>query len=257
MSGQKLKGIERSHASKLSQEVYPNGVKRGDPEVQCKYCQHRFRAGAGRIRSHLLGTKDGVSACSEVPDIVTYALKRKQTEKSEETAAKKRKQELDLQTRSSSDPETSDSSKVNPISTAYAKVDKAGTDAAIARYFYDNGLPFHSARSQTYVDMVHSINRMPPGYNPPNVKQLREGLLIAEKARIDAQLQSCIDSSAQTGTDLTSDGWQDASHRPLLNILLVTPKGAQFVKALTARRRNRLFVLVKCTALFYLCFPSG
>ena len=31
---------------------------------------------------------------------------------------------------------------------------------------------------------------------------------------------------------LTSDGWQDAQKRPLLNVCAITPAGAQFIKAI-------------------------
>ena len=31
---------------------------------------------------------------------------------------------------------------------------------------------------------------------------------------------------------LTSDGWQDAQKRPLLNVCAITPAGAQFIRAI-------------------------
>ena len=114
---------------------------------------------------------------------------------------------------------------------AYAKVDKASADASVARIFYANGLPFNAARSKEYQAMIDQVTRMPPGHKAPDYNKLRNEMLQTEKDRIEKDLSACVSNSAETGSDLTSDGWTDAAHRPLLNILLVTVQGAQFVQA--------------------------
>ena len=105
-----------------------------------------------------------MSACPSVLDEDKALIANKQTDKAAETAAKKRKVELDNLTRSNSDPlaESSNSSRGNPITLAFQKVDKAAADASVARFYYANGLPFHSACSKEYQDMVNNITRMPP-----------------------------------------------------------------------------------------------
>lgn len=52
-------------------------------------------------------------------------------------------------------------------------------------------------------------------------------------------MKSCIDSSAKAGSDITSDGWSDARSRPLLNFLLLTTKGAQFIKAVDTTGQSK------------------
>ncbi len=68
MSGISKFGDEWSYVKIKHQPLNANGTKRGDPEVECLQCGHMFRGGASRIRSHLLGTKDGVSACEKVSE---------------------------------------------------------------------------------------------------------------------------------------------------------------------------------------------
>lgn len=197
------RGIEWSHVVITHQEKHASGLNRGDPEVKCIHCDHPFCGGASRNRSHLLGTNQVVAKCNKISDEDKALIAKKQSDKAAEAATKKRKVELDGLTRNNSDPlaESSNSSRGNPITSAFAKVDKAAADASVARFYYANGLPFHSARarSQEYQDMVSNITRMPPGYRPPNVNQLREGLLTAGKKRIDSDLTACIDSKGSKG----------------------------------------------------------
>ena len=85
-------------------------------------CGHIFRGGASRIRSHLLGTKDGVSACDAVSEEDKQKLSKIAQKKSEQQLSKKRKTDLDNLTRSNSDPSaasTSNSSRFNPITSAF------------------------------------------------------------------------------------------------------------------------------------------
>lgn len=242
MSGISRLGAEWSYVKIKHQPLKPDGTKRGDPEIECLQCGHVFRGGASRIRSHLLGTKDGVSACDAVSEEDKQKLGKIAQEKSEQQLSKKRKTDLDNLTRSNSDPSaasTSNSSRFNPITSAFQKVDKASADASVARFFYANGLPFNAARSSQYSDMIDQITKMPPGYKPPTYNRIRDELLDQEKARVAADLKSCIDSSAKAGPDITSDGWSDARSRPLLNFLLLTTKGAQFIKAVDTTGQSK------------------
>lgn len=65
-----------------------------------------------------------------------------------------------------------------------------------------------------------------PGYNP-----LRDRLLRDARQRVDADLEVYWQEAKYTGIVLMSDGWTDASHRPLMNVLAATPKGHCFLFA--------------------------
>ncbi len=64
------------------------------------------------------------------------------------------------------------------------------------------------------------------------IQCLAWSLLETAKAKVDCLLNVWrAEGKRTTGFVLTSDGWEDVSGRPLINILLSTPKGAHFVEA--------------------------
>lgn len=70
-------------------------------------------------------------------------------------------------------------------------------------------------------------------YRGPSHEAIRGELLDAVKAKVEDGCKSWWDHTIKvTGFVLGSDGWTDAQHRPLLNIMLVSPKGVKFVRAL-------------------------
>lgn len=103
MPGAPKRGIEWLSYKVLHQEVKSDGSKKGDPKVECIHCKHVFFGGATRLRSHLLGTKQGVSACTCISEEDKQAIEKVATEKATEQSAKKQKTELDVLTRSNSD----------------------------------------------------------------------------------------------------------------------------------------------------------
>ena len=65
---------------------------------------------------------------------------------------------------------------------------------------------------------------------PHTRQRLATDMLEKEHAAVQDSLSSYMSTLPHAGT-VTSDGWQDARSRPLLNILLVTCKGSCFLRA--------------------------
>ena len=87
--------------------------------------------------------------------------------------------------------------------------------------------------SSYFQEMLTAVAAHGPGYKPPNVNQLREGLLDAEHASVKAQVDSLHKSNLEKlGCTVASDGWSDTQNRPLLNIMWVTTSGAVFAKSI-------------------------
>lgn len=83
--------------------------------------------------------------------------------------------------------------------------------------------------------MIRAIANFGPGYKPPGYHALRTNLLERAKAKVDSGLEIwCKIGKESTGFVLSSDGWEDVTGKPLINIVLSTPKGAQFVEAVNA-----------------------
>ena len=81
MPGAPKRGFKWLSVKILHQEVKTDGTKRGDPKVECLHCKHILFGGATRVRSHLLGTELGVSACTCVSEEDKQAIEKAATEK--------------------------------------------------------------------------------------------------------------------------------------------------------------------------------
>lgn len=113
----------------------------------------------------------------------------------------------------------------------FDQTQKRKADQALADFFYGEGLPLHIVKSpylRTFLLEAQKVkNYVPPAYNT-----LRTSLLDDAKQRTKQSLEPWEQRLDETGCSVCSDGWSDAASRPLLNMLAVNPKGAQFLTAI-------------------------
>lgn len=102
-------------------------------------------------------------------------------------------------------------------------------DAAVARCFYANAIPFNIARSPYFLAAVRLIAAAGPGYKPPNSEALRTTLLDAEYTRVQKRVRVTLVGVAETGGTWVSDGWSNVANLPLINFMFVCPKGPVFL----------------------------
>ncbi len=69
--------------------------------------------------------------------------------------------------------------------------------------------------------------------------RLRTTILECEKQLCRDGLASFQESLQLTGATITSDGWSDVRRRPLLNLLVISPKGDMFFKAIDTRGETK------------------
>jgi hypothetical protein len=89
--------------------------------------------------------------------------------------------------------------------------------------------------------MMRAISNFGPGYKPLSYHALRGPLLQTAKTKVDGALDVWRNEGKRvTGFVLSSDSWEDTIGKPLINILLSTPKRAHFVEAVNAsgERKN-------------------
>ncbi len=80
---------------------------------------------------------------------------------------------------------------------------------------------------------IASFGESHPGL--PSVDRLRITILEREKQLCRDGLASFQESLQLIGATITSDGWFDVHRCPLLNLLVVSPKGEMFLKAVDTR----------------------
>ncbi|KAH9292112.1 hypothetical protein KI387_042698 [Taxus chinensis] len=94
----------------------------------------------------------------------------------------------------------------NPIGNMFDVHGRDAVDAAIAHFFYANGIPFNVARSPYYEEMVRAINKGPAGYKPPGYEKLHTTLIDKEKTRIEQQTAPVKRVWSSEGCNIVMDG---------------------------------------------------
>lgn len=114
-------------------------------------------------------------------------------------------------------------------------------DRAVARFFYGTGCSFNRLASPYFDEMLAAVAKYGPGYRKPNVNALRTTLLTEEVQSVQKQLaETVLETLPKTGCTVASDGWSSTDNRPLLNVLLVSPKGACFATAIDTSGQTKV-----------------
>ena len=90
------------------------------------------------------------------------------------------------------------------------------------------------ARSPYFMNAFTKIAEFGKGYVPPCSEAIRTTLLKRSKGRVTNRLLKIKESWKETGCTILSDGWSDLNNRPLINVLVYSPKGVLFLKVIDA-----------------------
>ena len=109
------------------------------------------------------------------------------------------------------------------LGASFGSAESAVADAAIARFFFANGLSFGAAEADPgsyYRSMVQAIRNTPSTYIPPNFNKLAGALLESCHQTMEADVAKRDANghlSERFGISYTSDGWEDCSGLSLIN----------------------------------------
>lgn len=107
-------------------------------------------------------------------------------------------------------------------------------DLAVARFFYDCCISFNCTNSIYYQPMLDAIATIGPCYKGPSYHAIRTKLLYGIKKEVELLVEACRSTWKETGCTIMADGWQDQKNRQLINFLVYSPKGINFVKSVDA-----------------------
>ena len=107
-------------------------------------------------------------------------------------------------------------------------------DMAIARFLYDNFIPFNVVNSVHYQKMIDAVAAASPGYKGPSYHAIRVPLLRDQKKEVQLLVESQRRHWAEVRCTLMADGWTNTRHRSLINFLIYCPRGMVFVKSVDA-----------------------
>nr|KYP37281.1 hypothetical protein KK1_041536 [Cajanus cajan] len=120
------------------------------------------------------------------------------------------------------------------INTMFKKGVREEACQAIARFFYNNAIPFNVAKSEEFFAMFDLVSKHGLGFKPPSYHEIRVKLLKEEVKNTSITLQSYRDEWEKTGCTIMTDGWTDKKRRTIINFLVNSPKGTVFLKSIDA-----------------------
>ena len=114
----------------------------------------------------------------------------------------------------------------------YNVVHRDEADDAISDFFMANGIPFNATRSPQYKTMVKKIHAAGSGYAPPGYNKMRGSLLDRGVTRMQMLTEDLKQSWVHSGCSIVMDGWTYIQLRSLFNVIVTSPEGPYFLKAI-------------------------
>jgi Protein of unknown function (DUF 659)/hAT family C-terminal dimerisation region len=251
--GERRLGPEWAQVTDISKD----GKGSGHASCRCIHCGAFWDyTNATRIRAHFLGGMNDVVYCKKAPREVRDALQASRVKKQKTLHGTFLKTPSSFQPESASaiptnlggsslshslshSPSESPNMIQSKLDGAAAKAAKDTVDEQVARVFYNCGLAFNICTSPDFKRMCNLIAKFGKEhgkgqYAPPGLHRLRTTLLSKEKTKISLEMGGFRKTFELYGCTIVSDGWTDVQNRPLINVLLVSPFGVEFVDAINA-----------------------
>ncbi|GKV34245.1 hypothetical protein SLEP1_g42635 [Rubroshorea leprosula] len=125
---------------------------------------------------------------------------------------------------------------------------RAETIQYIAQFFYQNGISFNVARSESFKLMVEAIGQYGQNLKPPSHHELRVSCLNKELVYTKQLMEYHRKQWPRYGVTIMFDGWTDKRQRSIINFLVNSPTGTMFVKSINAsafvKTGEKLFKLI-------------
>lgn len=235
---------------------------------ECKLCHATKSGGAPRLREHFLGGPRKKGRTCTHPSATAVAKRlREEIQKKE---AKKHYISFDNVSRmpeqhgsNNQTPEASPACTPNPVFNA--QPENNPPSASSSRRPFDlgkmsmrqtslqeslrNGLLddaqlalaeaiYFSGNAMVMVESTHwkrawkKIGEFGPGFSPPTYHAMRNDLLQKCYIQVKERVQRVILNNIElSGCSIVSDGWSNVQRKPLINLMIVSPRGETFVRA--------------------------
>eukprot|EP01018_Ginkgo_biloba_P009879 Gb_04501 [translate_table: standard] len=239
----KSKGVNEDAKAPLWKYVTVLSMTQGEgcKRWQCNECGKAYSGSYSRVKAHLLHiTKIGVKVCPKF----NHAKKEGFIKEQEPAERASKRGSVNPFPKGSSSSMGPPSSQRNVDHAPHKRTKEMGqlqkmmdvgrredVDSRVARCIYACGMSFNVVRSPYWQDMVRAINDSPKGYKTPSFEKVQTTLLTKEKSLVEQSIEPIRASWWTTGVSIVSDGWIDARSRPLINVIIVCPKGSMFLNA--------------------------
>lgn len=230
---------------------------------KCNICNEIKSGGAPRIRDHFLGGNSRICGgkckgpgAAEVSTRLRAALDKTGNNKKLKMSSAYQtplssQSNVGKSTLGSSQPEPPPVTNVSPITNVSPEFQVASTrtrqvnlvdsfrataleeaQLALAKAIYFTGGSLAMVNHEEWKTAWKKIGEYGPTFTPPTYHHMRNQLL--DKCYTNTQQdveRLIINAMDQSGCTIVSDGWSNVQRRPLINIMVVSPRGECFIKA--------------------------
>eukprot|EP00253_Pinus_taeda_P024452 PITA_24452 len=232
-----------------------NFVKKDGNNLSCQLCGHDFISSLTRAVDHLLsisnGSAGGVEGCTKISNEQKATVEKDYfTSKMENEKRVNKRQRIEREIAMSSSNTINSISTIGGSSSTKVKtggtktlnqfwkpVEKQEVDDVVAQFFYACAIPFNVGRSPYFKNVIKKAIDFGKGYVPLRSEVLRTTLLNKTKDKVTGKLAQIKESWKLIGCTILNDGWSNLCHRPLINVLVYSPQGVLFLKAVNATDR--------------------
>ncbi|XP_050387268.1 uncharacterized protein LOC126803514 [Argentina anserina] len=121
--------------------------------------------------------------------------------------------------------------KQQVINDAFGKERTQSVHEFLARWVYENGIPFHALDNDSFRRFCEAVGQYGPGYKPPSQYELREPLLNKEVEITKKALKNQEYEWAKTGCSIMTDAWSDGKRISIMNLCVNCKKGTTFLSS--------------------------
>jgi hypothetical protein len=217
----------------------------GQDIVYCKHCNSVVPGGFYRFICHLTGMEN-VEACERVSDEVRKEMLEFHTSLQEVNekgcvgvGEERDGNEVDVGSSRDSLKRRRLDSQASGVDNKNEKTLREEACRAIARFFYNNAIPFRALWSSEFKTMCDMVSRHGAGFKPPDYDEISKKYLAEEVKLTNESLEEHKAMWKITGCSIMVDGWADKENWSVLNFLVNSPKGTFFLKSVDLSEYDR------------------
>ena len=113
-------------------------------------------------------------------------------------------------------------------------------DEKWANFFYQVNVAFNVVRHPSFTAAMHATSLAQFDYGLPSYHAMRMILIEPTKKHVEAEVKKAIKQSIEVyGATICTDGWDNVTRRPLMNVMLLCPTGDIFLGSIDKTRNKK------------------
>jgi hypothetical protein len=134
------------------------------------------------------------------------------------------------------------------MSEAYHTAKRKELDEKWANFFYQVNVAFNVVRHPSFTAAVRATSLARFDYEPPSYHAMRTTLIEPTKKHVEAEVKKPTKQSIEVyGATICTDGWDNITRRPLMNVMLLCLAGDIFLGSIdtTGNKKTKAYIAIE------------